>query len=182
MADVIILFAGFLVLAIISRHTIRSLHSRGLYRLAAWMGIWALFLLNWRYWFRNSFSINQLISWGFLIISIILLVMSLSTLNRAGKPDQNRDDDTLLGLEKTTKLVTSGIYRYIRHPMYSSLLFLGFGIFFKAPALRGLVLLILVIIFLVLTANAEETEDIQYFGDTYRDYMKSTRKFIPYLW
>ena len=108
--------------------------------------------------------------------------MSLSTLNRAGKPDQNRDDDTLLGLEKTTKLVTSGIYRYIRHPMYSSLLFLGFGIFFKAPALRGLVLLILVIIFLVLTANAEETEDIQYFGDTYRDYIKSTRKFIPYLW
>ena len=44
MEDVIILFAGFLVLAIISRHTIRSLRSRGLYRLAAWMGIWALFL------------------------------------------------------------------------------------------------------------------------------------------
>ena len=182
MADVIILFAGFLVLAIISRHTIRSLRSRGLYRLAAWMGIWALFVLNWRYWFRNPFSVNQLISWGFLIISIILLVMSLSTLNRAGKPDQTRADDTLLGLEKTTKLVTSGIYHYIRHPMYSSLLFLGLGIFFKAPALWGFVLLILVIISLVLTANAEEAEDIQYFGDTYRDYMKRTRKFIPYLW
>ena len=48
MEDVIILFAGFLVLAIISRHTIRSLRSRGLYRLVAWMGIWALFVLNWR--------------------------------------------------------------------------------------------------------------------------------------
>jgi protein-S-isoprenylcysteine O-methyltransferase Ste14 len=103
-------------------------------------------------------------------------------LNRAGKPDQTREDDTLLGLEKTTVLVAAGIYRYIRHPMYSSLLFLGFGIFFKAPALWGLILLLLVIISLVLTANAEETEDIQYFGDTYRAYMKRTKKFVPYIW
>ncbi len=90
MADVIILFAGFLVLIFISRNTIRSLHSRGLYRLAAWLGIWALFILNWRAWFRNPFSINQLISWGFLIISIILLVMSLSTLNRVRKTRANQ--------------------------------------------------------------------------------------------
>jgi protein-S-isoprenylcysteine O-methyltransferase Ste14 len=182
MAEGIVLFAGFLVLIFISRRTIRAVRSHGLYRLAAWMGLWALFMLNWRHWFRDPFAINQLVSWVFLIISIILLVMSLSMLKRSGKPEQTREDDTLLGLEKTTVLVTTGIYRYIRHPMYSSLLFLGFGIFFKAPALWGLILLLLVIISLVLTANTEEAEDIQYFGDTYRAYMKRTKKFVPYIW
>jgi protein-S-isoprenylcysteine O-methyltransferase Ste14 len=103
-------------------------------------------------------------------------------LKRSGKPGKTRTDNTLLGLEKTTKLVTSGIYHYIRHPMYSSLLFLVFGIFFKVPGLWGFVILMLVIISLVLTANVEEAEDVQYFGNTYLAYMKRTRKFIPYLW
>jgi protein-S-isoprenylcysteine O-methyltransferase Ste14 len=182
MAERIILIAGFLFLIVISKKTIRSIHSHGLYRLVAWMGIWALFMLNWRSWFRNPFSINQLISWVFLVISITLIVMSLSTLKQSGKPDQTRSNDTLLGLEKTTQLVTSGIYRYIRHPMYSSLLFLGFGIFFKAPAFWGFIILLLVIISLALTAKAEEAEDIRYFGDAYKAYMDRTKKFIPYIW
>jgi protein-S-isoprenylcysteine O-methyltransferase Ste14 len=182
MAEIIFLVLGFLVLLFISWKTIRSVRSHGLYRLVAWMGIWTLFILNWRMWFWHPFSINQLISWGFLIISIILLVMSLSTLNHAGRPGKTRSDDSLLGLEKTTKLVTSGVYSYIRHPMYSSLLFLGSGIFLKAPSFLGLVLLLLMIVSLVLTASAEEAEDIQYFGDTYVVYKNRTKKFIPYLW
>jgi protein-S-isoprenylcysteine O-methyltransferase Ste14 len=40
-------------------------------------------------------------------------------------------------IEKTTILVTTGAYRYIRHPLYSSLLFLAWGIFFKAPSWPG---------------------------------------------
>jgi protein-S-isoprenylcysteine O-methyltransferase Ste14 len=182
MAEIISLVLGFLVLLFISRKTIRSVRSHGLYRLVAWMGIWALFILNWRNWFWHPFSIIHLISWGFLIISIILLVMSLYTLNRVGKPEQTRSDDTLLGLEKTTKLVTSGIYQYIRHPMYSSLLFLGTGISLKAPSFLGLVLLLLVIVSLALTGTVEEEEDIQYFGETYRAYKNRTKKFVPYLW
>ncbi len=182
MAEIIFLGLGFLILILISSRTIRSLHSHGLYRLVAWMGIWTLFILNWRKWFWHPFSINQLISWGFLIISIILLVMSLSTLNRVGRPGQTRSDDSLLGLEKTTKLVTSGVYSYIRHPMYSSLLFLGSGIFLKAPSFFGLIILLLVIVSLALTAKVEEEEDILYFGDTYVVYKNRTKKFIPYLW
>jgi protein-S-isoprenylcysteine O-methyltransferase Ste14 len=182
MVEGIILFVGILFLVFISRRTIRSVRAHGLYRLIAWMGIWSLFMLNWKTWFRDVFSINQLASWVFLIISLILLVMSLSTLNHEGKTEQSRSDESLLELEKTTKLVTSGIYHHIRHPMYSSLLFLGFGIFFKSLTLWGFIILLLVIISLALTANAEEAEDIQYFGDDYKAYMNRTKKFIPSLW
>ncbi|MCK7540462.1 MAG: hypothetical protein MZV63_61010 [Marinilabiliales bacterium] len=54
-------------------------------------------------------------------------------LRRASKPGITRVDEKLFRFEKTTELVTSGIYRYIRHPMYSSLLLLAWGIWLKQP-------------------------------------------------
>ena len=52
--------------------------------------------------------------------------------------------------------MTSGIYRYIRHPLYSSLFLLTWGIFFKAPGWLGLVLALAASAFLVATARADE--------------------------
>jgi protein-S-isoprenylcysteine O-methyltransferase Ste14 len=78
-------------------------------------------------------------------------------------------------------LVTEGVYRYIRHPLYSSLLFLGWGIFFKRPScLVGLFALV-ASAFLVLTARVEEGENIRYFGEVYQEYMKHTKMFVPFV-
>jgi protein-S-isoprenylcysteine O-methyltransferase Ste14 len=182
MVEIILLISGFVILTFISRKSIRSLRSHGLYRLVAWMGIWGMLLLNWRFWFQDPFSIMQIISWITLIISLILLVTGVAALRQAGNPDVSRVDDTLLGIEKTTKLVTGGIYRYIRHPMYGSLLFLAIGIFFKSLTLWSCGLLALVIIFLYLTALIEEQENIQFFGKEYVIYMRKTKRFIPFIW
>jgi len=77
--------------------------------------------------------------------------------------------------------VTTGIYRYIRHPLYSSLLLLAWGIFFKLPSLVGGILVITATIFLVLTAKADEAECTKFFGPAYQEYMKRTRRFVPHL-
>ena len=107
-------------------------------------------------------------------------------LKQAGKPpaeasSPQRQDETLFEFEKTTALVTGGIYRYIRHPLYSSLLLLAWGIFFKRPDLTGLLLAPTASLFLIVTASIEEQENIRYFGQAYQEYMKRTRKFIPFL-
>jgi protein-S-isoprenylcysteine O-methyltransferase Ste14 len=96
-------------------------------------------------------------------------------------PDSERKDSSLFGIEKTTKLVTVGVYRYIRHPAYSSLLFLGWGAFFKQPSLLGYSLAVLITFFLTMTARMEEKENITYFGEAYKDYMKKTKMFIPFV-
>ena len=88
---------------------------------------------------------------------------------------------SLLGFEKTTTLVTTGIFRYIRHPLYSSLLLLTWGIFFKSPSAIGIFLASASTLFLVATARADEAECIQFFGAPYREYMRRTKMFIPYL-
>lgn len=182
MIESTLLVVCYAILIFISRHSIRSLHSHGLYRLISWMGLVGMFFLNRRSWFRDPLSVLQIVSWTALVFSVILLLTGLSGLRQMGKPDGSRMDDSLLGLEKTTKLVTGGIYRYIRHPMYSSLLFLGMGIYLKSPGLWSSLLFILVIAALQLTADIEEKENIRYFGEDYWMYIHRTKKFIPFVW
>jgi protein-S-isoprenylcysteine O-methyltransferase Ste14 len=98
-----------------------------------------------------------------------------------GKPSQERTDDSLYTFEKTSELIESGIFKYIRHPLYGSLLFLTWGVFFKNPVVELLIIACISSIALVITAKIEEKEDIAYFGNKYREYMKRSKMFIPYL-
>jgi protein-S-isoprenylcysteine O-methyltransferase Ste14 len=168
-------------LAYISRASLRILGSHGFYRYFAWVCIFALFLLNVGEWFRNPFSPSQLISWLLLTISGFLILHAVYLLFRLGRRDEKRQDASLISIEKTTTLITTGAYRYIRHPMYSSLLFLGWGMFFKRPSWAAGVLAIVATCFIVGTAKADEAESIRFFGAPYEEYMKRTKMFVPFL-
>jgi protein-S-isoprenylcysteine O-methyltransferase Ste14 len=170
-------------LANISRGSLRAPRSHGFFRFFAWEIILALFLLNVDGWFRDLWSWHQPISWFLLILSIVPLVFGIHSLRARGKPTRRREGEPqLLAFEKTSTLVTTGIYRYIRHPLYSSLLLLAWGIFFKEPTRLGLVLALGATIFLVITTKTEEAECIRFFGSEYQVYMKQTRMFVPFIY
>jgi protein-S-isoprenylcysteine O-methyltransferase Ste14 len=173
---------GSVVLITISRTSLRQPHSHGFSRFFAWEAMLGLFLINAAYWFRNPFAWYQIIAWMLLFSCIVPLVFGVQALRGRGKPTENREGDpSLLAFEKTTALVTTGIYHYIRHPLYSSLLLLAWGTFFKLPSVSGGILVSIATIFLVFTAKADEVECVRFFGTAYRDYMKTTRMFIPFL-
>lgn len=165
----------------VSRAALRQPRSHGFSRFWAWEAIVALALLNAPVWFRNPFAWHQIISWMLLVASLIPLVFGLRQLRRAEHAEEMRSDAALLGFEKTAELVTSGVYRYIRHPMYSSLLLLAWGIFFKAPSWPGVALAVIATAFLVATAKVEERENTRCFGPIYGAYMRRTKRFIPFL-
>jgi protein-S-isoprenylcysteine O-methyltransferase Ste14 len=171
-----------ILLIYISRYSLGNPRSHGFYRFFAWECILGLFLLNVDSWFRQPFALNQIIAWFLLVASLIPLGFGIHSLRMRGKPVEKREGDpSLLAFEKTTELVTSGIYRYIRHPLYSSLFLLTWGIFFKMPSVASTTLAITSTFFLVFTAKADEAECIRFFGPTYSDYMHKTRMFIPYV-
>ena len=95
--------------------------------------------------------------------------------------ERRRGDASLLAFEKTSTLVTTGIYHYIRHPLYSSLLILAWGVFFKDPSWPGTLLALAATVTLIATAMADEAECTRFFGPAYTDYMKKTRMFVPFL-
>jgi protein-S-isoprenylcysteine O-methyltransferase Ste14 len=170
-----------LVLAYLSRKSLGHPRSHGFPRFFAWEAIVALFLLNVDDWFHDPWSIRQLASWTLLALSGLLVIGGLYQLKRMGKPEEKRTEPGLLGWEKTTELITGGIFRYVRHPMYCSLLLLAWGIFLKSPTWPAVGLVAAASLFLWLTARFEEVEDIRYFGSAYRDYMRHSWMFVPFL-
>ena len=181
LVKVALFVAGTLVLAYVSRTSLVSPCSHGFFRFFAWEAILALALLNVGVWFRDPFAWHQLVSWTMLLLSLFLVVHGVRLLRMIGLPDDQRDATSLVAFEKTTRLVTVGVYRYIRHPLYSSLLFLAWGIFLKDPSWPGGLLALAASLFLVATARAEEAEDLRFFGETYQEYMQETKMFIPFL-
>ncbi|MEW5938091.1 MAG: isoprenylcysteine carboxylmethyltransferase family protein [Chloroflexota bacterium] len=178
---IIFLFGSILIVAV-SRKSLRQPRSHGFYRFFAWEAILGLFLVNVNLWFRDPFSWRQIISWILLFASFVPLGFGVHALRTRGKQAAHREGDaSLYAFEKTTQLVTSGIYRYIRHPLYSSLLLLAWGIFFKLPSWSGGLLVGAATLFLFLTALADERECVEFFGAPYQEYMQRTKRFLPFL-
>ena len=179
---VIVFIVASIGLVWLSWPSLRRYRSHGFFRFFAWESILILILINLNVWFFQPFSLHQTISWLCLIASIYLVIHGVRLLRMVGRPDSERNSDpALIGFEKTTQLVMVGAYRYIRHPLYSSLLFLGWGAFFKGPSWVGALLAGLATVFLTITAKIEEGENITFFGQVYQDYMKQTKMFIPLL-
>lgn len=78
------------------------------------------------------------------------------------------------------QLVTSGIYKYIRHPIYSGLLLMFIGS--ELIVQSYLILLYLFIVFAAyIQAGWEERLLVKHFGNEYSSYMKRTKRFIPFI-
>ena len=179
--QIIIVIVSSIVLIILSWRSVRHLYYHGFYRFFAWELIIIQFALTLPVWFKDPFSRYQLISWFLLLLSPFVLYWGVSLLHQLGGERIKRIEIPNYEFENTSTLVTSGIYAFIRHPMYCSLLLLSWGIFFKQPSLSGLVLPASTSLFLYLTARIEEKENIQTFGSLYSDYMQKSKMFIPYL-
>jgi protein-S-isoprenylcysteine O-methyltransferase Ste14 len=173
MLQAILLICGTIVILWISIPSLRRPGSHGFYRFFAWEIILGMFVINLAGWFTKPFAWYQLISWILLVASLLPLVYGVILLRKVGKPTDE--------LEATTRLVTSGIYRFIRHPLYASLLYLAWGIFFKSPSLLDGCLAIVCTAFLYATARSDEAECRQKFGAEYTAYMQKTRMFIPLI-
>lgn len=162
----IILFSWFL--------SIKHGRYHGVARFFAFESIFLLIMLQHRIWFSNPFSMSQIFSWIMLFSSIYFAVAGFIQLRQHGKPQGGN-------FENTSHLVTVGLYRYIRHPLYLSLLLLGTGIMLKNPGKSQLILGLVNIVALIITARIEEFEMIAKFGDEYRAYMKVSKMFIPFI-
>jgi len=153
--------------------SIKEKRYHGIARFFVFESIFILLLLNLRVWFRDPFSFHQIISWILLFISIYPAVAGFMLLKRTGKPEKS--------FENTTVLVKSGLYKYIRHPLYCSLFFLGTGIMLKDTGPLQLIAGTANLIAVYITSRIEEKEMIARFGDSYIDYMKETKMFIPFI-
>jgi protein-S-isoprenylcysteine O-methyltransferase Ste14 len=77
-------------------------------------------------------------------------------------------------------LVTDGVYKRVRHPMYSAHVLWGIAQILLIPNLiAGPLALVLNCAVIYLRVPREERTLLEEFGDEYRQYMKTTGRILP---
>lgn len=153
----------------------------GFYRFFAFEGIAFIVLLNLPFWLTNLFSTLQLISWLLLFISLVFVIQGTVLLRKLGGSKRVEANPENLAFENTVNLVSDGLYNYIRHPMYASLLLLAFGAFLKNISILSSIAVTISSVAIFITGKIEEGENIDFFGDDYKMYMKKSKMFIPFI-
>lgn len=81
------------------------------------------------------------------------------------------------------QLITSGIYRLVRHPAYLGTLLLIFGIPICEGSWAGIFCaLVAGLPAVIFRIRVEEQALSEWFGDAYTDYQSKTWRLIPYIW
>jgi len=107
-------------------------------------------------------------------------LLAALVLFRRSHADLGRGWSASLKLRETHKLVTAGIYRHIRHPMYLSFLLLGLAQLLLLPNwFAGSLGLLAAFLMFALRVQREEAMMLDRFGGEYRDYMARSKRLIP---
>ncbi|MFX1417772.1 MAG: methyltransferase family protein [Promethearchaeota archaeon] len=111
----------------------------------------------------------------FLVIGGIIMIISRIQLGKYGTP--------VVHTGEGHKLVTKGLYKIVRHPMYFGAIFMMLGPYL---AFRSIILLIgmtiLYFFLLKIRIQFEEETLIGTFGEEYTNYKRRTKKLIPFIY
>jgi protein-S-isoprenylcysteine O-methyltransferase Ste14 len=127
---------------------------------------------DWMAWARLALS--AVVRWLGIGLGALGSALFVWTLRALGP---NLTDTVVTRREHT--LVTSGPYRYVRHPFYVATALVILGNAFAAANGFLLATGILVLALLVLRTRKEEANLLARFGDEYRRYGERTGRFLP---
>jgi protein-S-isoprenylcysteine O-methyltransferase Ste14 len=93
-----------------------------------------------------------------------------------------RSYSSTLVIREDHQLITHGVYRFMRHPIYlgTILCFIGIPVF--ATSLYGLLTMSVLIPVFLSRIRIEEKLLTEEFGDAYRTYKEATSKLIPFIY
>lgn len=120
-------------------------------------------------------------SWT-VVAGIVIFAAGLWVFRRSHK-DLGRNWSVTLEIREKHKLITGGLYRFIRHPMYASFLLIALAQAFLLPNwIAGLSGLVGFAALFFMRVNVEEGMMLDTFGEEYRDYSRQTKRIIPYIY
>lgn len=97
--------------------------------------------------------------------------------------DLGRNWSISLEIREDHQLVRSGVYRLIRHPMYTAIFLTALAqALLLSNWLAGPSCFLAFLVMFALRIGREETMMLNKFGEAYGDYMNRTKRLIPHLW
>jgi len=122
------------------------------------------------------FSRGILTSWfalGILLFGILFGFWTISY-NRLGNFNIRPE------LKEGCELITTGPYRFVRHPMYTSVLLITLAMAVATPIYMQWSSFVLLVLVLALKSIREERLWCEG-SEVYKEYMQGTKRFIPFI-
>jgi protein-S-isoprenylcysteine O-methyltransferase Ste14 len=117
-----------------------------------------------------------------LVAGILLLAIGLWLLYRS-HADLGTNWSITLQIRERHYLVTHGVYRWSRHPMYLALLLIATGQALALPNwLAGPAYLVAMLLLVALRLGPEERMMREEFGEDYEAYAATTKRLVPGVW
>ena len=104
-------------------------------------------------------TFSYLVGYLIIIAALIILLFAIKDLGRNLSPFPRPI--------KNSKLITKGIYRFTRHPMYYSLIFISFGVFITKLSIYYFCLSIILVLIIKFKIALEE----QYLNNKFKNYL-----------
>ena len=121
-----------------------------------------------------TLSLSTILGLVLIITGFIIMFVAAGTL-------RHYYHSTLV-IREDHQLITHGIFRFCRHPIYLGLLMVSAGLPLFAASLLGLLIMSALIPVLLNRIRLEERLLTGEFGDDYVTYSETTRKLIPYIY
>jgi protein-S-isoprenylcysteine O-methyltransferase Ste14 len=119
------------------------------------------------------------------VLGLVVLVVAFASFNKAefvGLQQLRQTDAPKQTPHQVTQLTKTGMYAYVRHPLYFGVVLLLVGALLYVPTLPTLVFVATSFIYLPIGVYLEEQKLIVEFGDAYRQYQKEAKRFIPFIY
>jgi protein-S-isoprenylcysteine O-methyltransferase Ste14 len=118
--------------------------------------------------------------WDLAIVGLALIVIG-GTLSLVAAVTLRRFYSSALIIREDHQLITHGVYRLTRHPIYLGTIMVLMGVPMTVSSLYGLLTMSALIPLLFNRIRMEEEMLTEEFGDTYRRYQEATSKLIPFI-
>lgn len=122
-----------------------------------------------------STSLLQLVGFCLVLVGLGIAIAARGVLG------SNWSHAAEFQIKKKQELVTTGVYSFIRHPIYAGLLLAFIGGELVAQS-YFVFMGVLIAVGAHHQVKQEETILLEHFGKEYKSYMKRTKRFIPLLW
>lgn len=136
-------------------------------------GLWYLFPLS-AFVEQARYTFLRSIGYLLLIFAFTLFIMA----NKAHSSVNKLKLNAYPMPNSSAKLVTSGVYAYIRHPIYSSFIQMSFGIAFLIGTSGSIGVAVISLVFYYFKSRYEEKLLILKYPD-YNPYKERTGRFMP---
>jgi protein-S-isoprenylcysteine O-methyltransferase Ste14 len=116
------------------------------------------------------------------VAGVVLFALGLWLFHRS-HVDLSTNCSVRLDIRENHALITSGVYRRVRHPMYAAILLQAIGQALVVPNWTvGAFYLFAFMLMFSFRVGSEEQMMLQHFGDEYEIYMRKSQRLIPGIW